>query len=120
VARTEIVEFKVDAEEKQRLRAFAQERGEPLGTYVRKAALSFPEYGKTPISYETQHERENKAKVRKAVENEESYEVKVEAGTIRPNPNEDELRDKAKKLVTSKGLPYRVAYARVLREEAGR
>lgn len=64
MARTEIVEFKVDADEKARLKGYACDRGEPLGAYVRKAALSFPEYGKTPLAYETQRDKENKAKVR--------------------------------------------------------
>lgn len=92
MARTEIVEFKVDADEKARLKGYACDRGEPLGTYVRKAALSFPEYGKAPVPYETEQDKANKAKVRKAIENKESYEVKVEPGSVREDYAEKAVR----------------------------
>lgn len=47
------------------------------------------------IPYETPQETLDKAKVRKAVENEESYEVKVEPGTAMPKTAEQILEDSA-------------------------
>lgn len=78
--RNEVIEFKVTAEEKERIRSQAKHLRVPVGEFVRSCALR--EHLGSPVPYEPEYEKANKAKVRKAVESEESYEVKIEPGTL--------------------------------------
>lgn len=78
--RNEVIEFKVTAEEKERIRSQAKHLRVPVGEFVRSCALR--EHLGSPVPYETEREKTNKAKVRKAVENEEPYEVRVEPSSL--------------------------------------
>lgn len=117
MAREEQMRVRLSAEEKTRVADRAAAAAMKPATFMRDLAL----YGGMEVEgipYETPQETLDKAKVRQAVENEESYEVRVEPGTDVPKATADELRAKAKALVVSKGLRYPVAYAQVVAEEA--
>lgn len=89
--RDRLIQVKVSEDEKQVLREKAARMGVQPSQYLRAVGLQF-EFGEksTPVPYETQHDRENKAKVRQVVEDEEPYEVKIEPAV------EDEMREKVR------------------------
>jgi len=75
------VTIRMSFEEKETLKAIAKAEGLPLSEFLRDVALG-THTEKPPVPFETQHDSENKAKARQAVENEEPYEVKIEPGTV--------------------------------------
>lgn len=91
--RNEVIEFKVTAEEKESIRSQAAHLKVPVSEFVRSCALR--EHLGSPVPYETEHDQANKAKVRQAVENEESYEVEAQAGTAVPFYLEKDETDEA-------------------------
>jgi hypothetical protein len=83
MSRETTIQVRVSHEEKARIVENAEDFGVSPSDYLRSQALfARPD---APVRYETEHDRENKAKVREAVENEEPYEVKIEPGTSRPD-----------------------------------
>lgn len=79
MSRETTIQVRVSHEEKAQIVKNAEDFGVSPSDYLRSQALfARPD---TPIPYETQQDKKNKVKVRKAVENEEPYEVKIEPGT---------------------------------------
>lgn len=94
MSRGTTIQVRVSHEEKARIIKNAEDFGLSPSNYLRSQALfTRPE---TPVRYETEQDRTNKAKVRKAVENEEPYEVKIELEAPVPSTTdseEDERQD---------------------------
>lgn len=118
----DFIGFRVTPDVKERLEAEAEKEMRPLSHLIRDRVLKPAE--DAPIPHETQHDKANKAKVRKAVENGESYEVKIEPVKSYEQIQQPEsfkasdeaaLRAKAMELVRTKGLSFRAAIAEVRR-----
>lgn len=79
----DFIGFRVTPDVKKQLEAEAEKEMRPLSHLIRDRVLRPAE--DAPVPYESEHDKANKAKIRKAVENEEPYEVKIEPGTSVPS-----------------------------------
>lgn len=101
MSRETTIQVRVSHEEKARIVKNAEDFGVSPSDYLRSQALfARPD---APVRCETAQDKANKAKVRKAVENEESYEVKIEPGTTQSD-REPWIEGTARILMMEKGL----------------